>query len=75
MSDTPCQPQVGPARACLAAVQHQELMQVCECVDAGECLDRCGGEQGTRRGTQEGFFKNKSLGWVTVITRGKKLRP
>lgn len=61
-SDSLCQPQ-------------QEPVQVCECVGAGEDLDRGGDEQGTkapsRRGAQEGFFKDKTLGWVITACQGK----
>lgn len=63
-------PRWDQARACLAAAQHQEPVQVCECVGAGERLDRCGDEQGTRTGTQEGSFKDKTLGWGTTAAQG-----
>lgn len=55
--------------ACQAAVQHWEPVQVCDCVGAGEHLDSCGDEQGTKRGTQEAFFKDKTLGWVTTAAQ------
>lgn len=55
-----------PTPACLAAAQHQEPVQVCTFVGAGELLDRFDDEQGTRRRTQAVFFKDRALGWVTT---------